>query len=467
MPISIDFGGVPLMEAMQDWIAQGPLIFALNIFLNGGWLFVVLLVAYGGYLAWIDNRQGKFVQNFKRIYLAIDVPKNNEQTPKAVEQMLAHLVGAHRKPILKEDYIDGYVQPWFTLEIVSIEGYIQFVISAAERHRDLVEAAVYSQYSDAEITQVEDYTKGFEVKNFFQTHDLWGSELSQVNDQAYPIRTYPQFEHVLSGEFLDPLGPLMEIMGRMNKGEQMWIQICIKPIDITWKEKSDKLVRKLIGMKEKAKPASVLGAIPAFFKEIISEANNQIQGVVAPAKKEKNDLPSLMQHLSPGEKAGIEAIQLKSAKLGFASKIRVMYLAHKEVMNKPKGVEGMMGALRIFQSVDLNGFKLDKHTKTVANYINKKRRLRAKQIKLLRSFKSRSMWLGGGTFILNIEELASIFHFPTLSVKAPLLKRTEAKRSEAPFGIPIIDLEENLPSKVSLAPPEIKEPGPKEIPIVD
>lgn len=125
-----------------------------------------------------------------------------------------------------------------------------------------------------------------------------------------------------------------------------------------------------------------------------------------------------------------------------------------------------MGALRPFQSIDLNGFKLEKYTKTAVNYLFVKWRLRSRQIKLLRSYKSRSMWLGGGFFVLNIEELATLYHFPTKSVKAPLLKRTEAKRAEPPFGIPITDIEE-IPTGVTLKPPEAKGKPPAEIPIVD
>ena len=87
-----------------------------------------------------------------------------------------------------------------------------------------------------------------------------GDGIGFKNDQAYPLRTYPQFEHVLSGEFLDPLGPLMETLGRMGRGEQLWLQICIKPINESWREKSEALVRKLIGAKN---PAAVLAFLAA------------------------------------------------------------------------------------------------------------------------------------------------------------------------------------------------------------
>ena len=43
----------------------------------------------------------------------------------------------------------------------------------------------------------------------------------------------------------------------------------------------------------------------------------------------------------------------------------------------------------------------------------------------------------GGTFILNTEELASLFHFPSrVTVPGATLPRVEAKKGEAPPGLP-------------------------------
>ena len=45
--------------------------------------------------------------------------------------------------------------------------------------------------------------------------------------------------------------------------------------------------------------------------------------------------------------------------------------------------------------------------------------------------------LKGGKFILNTEELATMFHFPGRAVApAPFVPRVEAKRGEAPPGLP-------------------------------
>jgi len=59
------------------------------------------------------------------------------------------------------------------------------------------------------------------------------------------------------------------------------------------------------------------------------------------------------------------------------------------------------------------------------------------------AYKARSNWRGAGTgFILNIEELASIFHFPSIEIKAPKLKRLPAKRAGAPVMLPTEEMED-------------------------
>jgi hypothetical protein len=45
---------------------------------------------------------------------------------------------------------------------------------------------------------------------------------------------------------------------------------------------------------------------------------------------------------------------------------------------------------------------------------------------------------GKSRFILNVEELASLYHFPGRMVTgAPSMSRVEAKRSEAPSDLPV------------------------------
>ena len=132
-----------------------------------------------------------------------------------------------------------------------------------------------------------------------------------------------------------------------------------------------------------------------------------------------------------------EAIQKKIAKLGYRTKVRFIYLAKKEVMQKNKAVLGIMGAFNQFSFLDLNGLKPDARTTTSVNYFFPKWRNNLRKTKILRAYKWRSAWMGGKTCIFNTEELATLWHLPLSTVKAPLVKRTSSKRGEPPIGLPV------------------------------
>lgn len=407
---------------------------------------------------WLIYRQNKYRKSIDYVLLAIDIPRDNEQSPKAVESIFSTLSGAYHGPNLKEKYIDGEVLPPFSLEIVSLEGYIQFLIRTPARFRDMVEAAVYAQYPDAEITEVVDYVDGVPSQFPSETHNLWGAEFTLAMDDAYPLRTYQYFEHSLSQEFKDPMSALLETFSRFGKGEQAWLQIVITPTSQSWKERGARLVKKLIGEKAQSTPTFVeviTNPLLDFFRWL---ADVIVGKGEATNTKEKQDLINKMQYLTPGEQQVVSAIQFKLAKIGFAAKMRYIYVAEKTVFNKAKGISSVLGALSQFNSLDLNSLVPSRKAKTKADYVRVEKRLAKKQNSVLRAYKERigDARVGDPPFILNIEELATLYHFPVMQVKAPLVKKIEAKRAEPPVSLPLKSEEEEIFEDVFSAPAEQK-----------
>lgn len=423
-----------------------PFVITLYLIKLFGWIPIVFVIIWGLWKVWIFFIQNEYAGKIKFILLAIDVPKDNLQTPKAVEQIFAHLAGAHSTPNFIEKYWDGYVQAWFSLEIISIDGYIQFLFYTPEPFRDLVEAAVYAQYPNAEITEVEDYVDNVAQRYPSEEWNFWGTELILVKPHCYPIRTYIEFEHTGSEEvFKDPMAALLEMMSRMNKGEQVWIQIILNPINQDWAKDCDKEVRKLI--KEKV-PASGGGGILGGFMGILHSAADAfgemiigVGGVEASDKKD-NEPYNIVMNMTTGDKEIVEGIQKKAAKIGYQTKIRQMYIARHEVFSKQKGVSGIFGTIKQFNTNDKNSIKPElKLVATKINYFFKKWRVAGRQNRLMKAYKNRSLSRGSSKIgILNIEELATLWHFPMLQVKAPLIKKTEVKRVEPPFNLPTEDM---------------------------
>ena len=189
------------------------------------------MLIWGALQLYLDGRQGKFAGNQKYITLAIDVPRNSEQTIKAVENIFAIVKGTKSIITFKEKWVYGKYLLSTSFEIVSINGYIQFYLRCSSSFRDLFEAAIYSQYPDAEISEVEDYLKNLPDAFPNDTHELFGGELKFANKPFFPIRTWEDFEHTVSKEqvFKDPLISLFEFLGKLKQGEQFYVHMIINP----------------------------------------------------------------------------------------------------------------------------------------------------------------------------------------------------------------------------------------------
>lgn len=432
-----------LYEFASTLDLSNPFAIFWYIFSSGGWVLIVLLLLWGFWQLWLNHITGKYSSALEWIFLAIDVPRENEQSLKAVEQMFAQLAGAHATLSFMDKYWIGKSQDSFSFEIVSIDGHIQYIVRCLVKHKDLVESTIYAQYPDAEITEVEDYTKNVpDAKDWPQKDwDLWGTEVILAKDEHYPIKTYPYFEHspiTKESLFADPLNAVLEIMGKMQPGEQVWFQFVISHPDKPGWGDPGKIVDKLMGKKIKNDEKTWQKAMDAPLKALSYISEEAVGAGFFPEEGEKvDDKPDWgALALSPGEVDVIKAVQMKASKLGFHTKFRIVYIGKKDVFNKSR-VPALFGAVKQYNTQNLNSFKPDtKYTMTGALYFRVKQRVLVKQRNILAAYKSRSTWKGTGKGkILNIEELASIWHFPLLSVTAPAVKKAEAKKAGAPANL--------------------------------
>lgn len=440
-------------------VNNGPEAAMWYIFAHGGWILFAYLFITQGYQVWLMFKQDKWFSGIKFTLLAVDIPREHEQTPKAVEGLFSTISGAHATLNNVDKFVKGQFQLAFSFEIVSIDGYVQFLVRTPTQHRDVVESAIYSQYPDAEITEVEDYTTWAPTKYPDDNYNVWGTEVVLVKTDALPIRTYPAFEDKVSGEYKDPLSALLETMSKIHLGEQVWLQIMVKPTGVEWLANSEKMAYKLAGKKTAAQPASKGNQSVDFIMNTIDNIGEFIYPLWKESKEnKKEDMPSLMLHLTPGEKNILEAIDSKASKIGFECKIRLAYISPKEDYSVPRVISSVFGALKQFSTLDLNSFKPDNKTKTSTNYWFTKYRNNRRRETLIRACKSRSGAVGYKAFILNIEELASLWHFPGMEIRTPLLHRTEVKKSEAPNSLPIGNLSDNISSEKEDLLGQLKKP---------
>jgi hypothetical protein len=235
------------------------------------------------------------------------------------------------------------------------------------------------------------------------------------------------------------------------------MQILILPVgDKTWKENLDNEVKKILGKEVSTKETNIdkILSVPA---SLASKAGDFAFG--ASEKEEKPKDKITMFDLSPGAVDSLKDIERKGNKVGFKTKIRYIYLGTKD--------SGFNGALKQFALLNGNGFRPAPGTTTKSDSPFKKieeKRVYKIQKRILKNYKSRSQSAGteGVGFILNTEELASIYHFPYIGTTTATVRTAESKKSVAPMGLPE-ELEGNIEPVESPKPEPInKQSGPPE-----
>lgn len=431
--ITIDFSQV------MEFGNANPFMLMWQILVMGGWIPLVAICLWGFKLAWLNWRQDLFAAKAKYVLLAVDVPKENEQLPKAVENFFVHIHGAAVSVDFFEKWWKGKGQPSFSFEICSHGGYVQFYIRCETRFRDLVEAALFSQYPDAEINEVEDYAKAFKgvviPPPTEESLDVFGTEFKLKKADYFPIRTYEEFEEKLAGEFKDPLGPLLESLGKIRPEEQVWIQILCKPAGGDWKEAGTKYIKKVAGIKEAAKPSplgNIVGAPLAFLGDALVHGS-----VITKSETKKKDDTSMFKMLmmTPDTKSVLEGVANKITKPGYSTKIRFVYLSPKNIKFVPRVFSMVKGSLNQFNALHMNSFGAIVRVMTQDDYFWLRWTLNDKKRRLLSRYIRRS-GDGGSRSVMNVEELATIYHYPIITTKAPLVKKTESRRAEPPASLP-------------------------------
>lgn len=412
--------------------------------------FLIFSVCVWGFLElWIDRRQDQFVDKMKWVLLQVNVQKEAINTPKGIENFFSVLSGAKGGVTFKEKWFDGKVQPWFSFELASHGGRVGYYIRTQEKFRDYIEAAFYAQYPEAQFSLVEDYADNIPTDYPNEDWDLWGSELTLKKDEHLPIRTWESFEH--QGEkdmrLKDPLLNILEVLGAMRENENFCIQLLIRPpADQDWTKKGQKAIDKMFG---KPEPAAKKGIISENFGWLPAGVLEQSVGMVlggAPPEKKQDDFKAFK--ITPFEKDVIDAINLKITKIGWLAKVRFIYYAKKEVMRKGTVAPMAKGMFAQFTHQSLNSLALTPTSTPQDDYPWQEWGMPGRQRLLAAKYKNRSFGSGATAKIMNVEELATLWHFPSADARTPVLTSVGAKQSEAPvelgFALPMAPILQNL-----------------------
>jgi len=376
----------------------------------------LLLILWDVWVIYVRTRYNSYQ---RWVMLEIKLPQEIAKSPRAIEVVFNSLHNT-RKGNLIEQFWEGFLSAWYSFEIAGINGEVHFFVYTSRFFQNLIESQIYAQYPNVEIVEVDDYTKFTTDALPGEKWNVWGAEYSLTKEDSYPIRTYidMKLEDITKEEEkADPLSSLMEFFGSLRQGEQVWLQIIIQGAGNDWRKDGEKLLEKLLGKKK----------------------------FETPKEMEK----SKMFFLSPGESETVKAIERNISKIGFQTGIRFVYLARRDVYTAAT-FASFLGIMKQFNSLNLNGF-VPSYSTSVDYFFTNRREFR-RQKNLIDYFRKRTMFyppygsflrkhespLGRPKpFILNSEELATIFHFPGRTAETPTLKRLEAQKGGPPLNLPV------------------------------
>lgn len=409
------------------------------------WAYIPAILAYALFVSYRDYKITETIRNIQWVLLEVKTPGDLEKSPKVTEQVFAGLHGILSPIKAREVFFQGKITKWFSMEIIGIGGDIHFYIRTPAEYRNLVEAQIFAQYPDAEITEAADYVNDVPEKLPDANYDLWGAEYKLAKEDAFPIRTYVEFEEaggLGEAKRVDPLASFSETLSNLKSGEQIWIQMILLPTGPEtgdkWQDKGADMLDKLAGREKKEeKKLGIAGALAGQLHNIITEAGG--------SKKEekKEEKKELIPPRTPLEEEQMKGITRKIAKVGFRCGVRFVYVAHREVFNMGH-VAGVGGALKQFSSGNLNGFKSEFTTSgkgwfrwffpSGKGFFSAEEAIEKKRM-LYEAARNRGLPLVPSS-VLNTEELATLYHLPGLAVRTPFLPRVLSKKGQPPAFLP-------------------------------
>jgi len=178
---------------------------------------------------WVKYIRAKFFFKQKYVLLEIRLPKEILKSPKSMELFLTSLHQTGGEGTWYAKYWLGQTRPWFSLEMVSVEGQVKFFLWMRAGNKHFTESSLYAQFPGIEVTEKDDYARStyFDPKE----NAIWAGEIQLTKEDAYPIKTYIDYglDKDPKEEFkVDPLAPLIEFLGSVGPNQQVWIQILVR-----------------------------------------------------------------------------------------------------------------------------------------------------------------------------------------------------------------------------------------------
>ena len=381
-----------------------------------GVLSLAILIFFLRYFLRLKNKFSS-VHNFAVLLLTIpkeDIPEEElsregyiQKLISSAETLFANLGGMKAQRGTKS-FFKGR-SDHFSFEIVADrEGLISFYAVIPRQIQQYFEQQIQAQYPDIQIEEQPDY-------NIFNPRGvILGANLVLKKDYALPIKTFMEME-------VDSLNGLTNTLSQFDPREGAVIQIICRSSHPKWHSRGSVIAKEIQKGKTLNQALRSAGA-NGIFGKMFSSVSSFFQAGSGKTvwEKEVESQTKRPQGLSPMQEESLKKLEQKNSKAGLDVNIRLM--VSTDTMPKAESyLSSMVNSFGQFAGYEYsNGFSLtDKgfKEKLVNNFI-------------YRHFDEKR------SFILNTEELASIFHLPLPMTETPNIRWLMAKKLPAATNIP-------------------------------
>lgn len=320
------------------------------------------------------------------------------------------LANTIRTFIFKDDIV--------SFEYIAKDKVVDFYVVVQKRYKNLLDKQITSYYPHAEITTVDAVElkpKGNKLKCYYAY---------QKRDSFYPIRTYKTLEN-------DPLNDITNIFSKFNDSDAASIQILVRAKKSKkWKKKVEEAGTQMFaGKKPGGLKIPLIGPIFNFIGMLITgEVETKGEG----GKSGPYGGGGYVRMLQTREEIA-KKIGEKAGHVPFDCVIRVIGSGE----NRKRATEitnNIALALNLFKDPQMNWFQtrriipIDKINSKISKF-NFDRRL----------LYTRFGFFGEKLSVLDAQELASIFHFPSSRFNyVPIINWLKYKILPAPVDVPVL-----------------------------
>ncbi len=417
--------------------AYAPIQSAINwdMLLTLGPIWLPIVIGRFALYRFINMRQMHFNYMNPFVLLEMRIPREITKSPKAMETVFASLnIGPGTGTWLKLNWW-GRTRPWWSFELASIEGKVHFYVYTRQNMRRATESYLYAQFPEIELIEAVDYCRlrdaHHEPYQMFACE--YGYDHAKLGD-AYPIRTYVDLGLDKPGikpeEQIDPFAQVLELMGSLGPGEQLWTQFIIR-----WTKKEKFRGKKKKDGKAYTRQDQAREVIEALRKSTINKRQTvdaeghvqEVEGFPNPNEFQKELIGAIERHLDkPAFDVGIRSIYSapKDKYFGtmnaFTANIFKVFIS--EQFNQIKPYEIWSEKFNDYPWEDIGGH-----------------RQRGEMHEVLEAYRARSYFhppYRGPWNIMSSEELATLYHIPSSTVKTPTLPRIGSTTGAPPPNLP-------------------------------